>query len=138
MKSFQSKNVALVCAAGIALSSCAQSSDEIQATYVSDVQYQNHTCEQLQEEYTLIRSSLATISAQQDEDADSDAVAMGVGLVLFWPALFVLAATEDEKEEIARLKGEVEALQRASLRQNCLLNFEEANPEEEGEDAPES
>ncbi len=35
---------------------------------------------------------------------------MGVGLILFWPALFGLAATKDRKEELGRLKGEYEAI----------------------------
>lgn len=39
---------------------------------------------------------------------------MGVGLVLFWPALFFLAG-DDQKEELARLKGEYEALEKASI-----------------------
>jgi len=45
---------------------------------------------------------------------------MGVGLVLFWPALFFLAG-EDKKEELARLKGDYEALQQAAIRQDCQL-----------------
>ncbi|MEA3643102.1 MAG: hypothetical protein VBE63_24640 [Lamprobacter sp.] len=47
---------------------------------------------------------------------------MGVGLVLFWPALFFLAG-DDQKEELSRLKGEYEALQQAAIRQDCALTM---------------
>ena len=43
---------------------------------------------------------------------------MGVGLVLFWPALFFLA-TPDQKEELAQLKGDYDALQAVALQQRC-------------------
>jgi hypothetical protein len=42
----------------------------------------------------------------------------GVGLVVFWPALFFLAG-DDQKEALARLKGEYEALQAAAIRKDC-------------------
>lgn len=56
----------------------------------------------------------------QKKQADTDAVAMGVGLVLFWPALFFLAG-DDQKEELARLKGEYEALQQAAIQKDCEI-----------------
>lgn len=45
---------------------------------------------------------------------------MGVGLMLFWPALFSLAAG-DEKAELARLKGEFEAMDTAYGQKTVLL-----------------
>lgn len=53
-------------------------------------------------------------------DATRDKVAMGVGLMLFWPALFSLAAG-DEKAELARLKGEFEAMDTAYGQKTVLL-----------------
>jgi hypothetical protein len=43
---------------------------------------------------------------------------MGVGLVLLWPALFFLAG-DDQKKQLASLKGEYEALHQAAIRQDC-------------------
>lgn len=52
----------------------------------------------------------------QKQQATNDAVAMGVGLVLFWPALFCLAGGNDRKEELSRLKGEYEPWSRRRSR----------------------
>lgn len=46
---------------------------------------------------------------------------MTVGLVVFWPALFVLAATDDHSAELGRLKGEYEALERAAHKRKCAI-----------------
>lgn len=43
---------------------------------------------------------------------------MGVGLILFWPALFFLA-NKDQRVELATLKGQYEALEEAAVRKNC-------------------
>ncbi|HUH23634.1 MAG TPA: hypothetical protein VLZ51_06195, partial [Brevundimonas sp.] len=62
------------------------------------------------------------VTGQQRKQANNDAIAMGVGLVLFWPALFFLAGGNDKKEELGRLKGEYDALQQAAVAKRC--NFE--------------
>lgn len=43
---------------------------------------------------------------------------MGVGLVLFWPALFFLAG-DDRSDELGRLKGEYEALETSAIQKKC-------------------
>jgi hypothetical protein len=43
---------------------------------------------------------------------------MGVGLFLFWPALFLLSES-DHREELGRLRGEYEALQQAAIEKQC-------------------
>lgn len=45
----------------------------------------------------------------------------GVGLILFWPALFFIDGDGPEANEYARLKGEHEALQKASIEKKCGL-----------------
>jgi hypothetical protein len=92
------------------LSSCASSPDAIKSTYVSPSRYENWTCRQITEEIRRVESRLGETSAAQKKKATSDAVGVGIGIVLFWPALFLLAAGEDQKQELARLKGEYDAL----------------------------
>jgi len=57
---------------------------------------------------------------------------MGVGLVLFWPALFFLIG-DDKKEELARLKGEYEALEKIAIQKDCNIadELQEARNEQE-------
>jgi hypothetical protein len=44
---------------------------------------------------------------------------MGVGLILFWPALFALGGTKQQEAEYARLKGEYDAVQEAAVIKKC-------------------
>lgn len=103
------------------LAGCASDSSDIPAQYVSDAQYFNYNCDQVSEESARVRSRVSLISGKQDDDATTDSIAMGVGLIIFWPALFILATTDDQKDELGRLKGEYEALQRVSTRKKCLV-----------------
>jgi flagellar motility protein MotE (MotC chaperone) len=102
----------------LSMVSCASKSDDIKAAYVSPYQYQDYSCKQIGKEVSRVSRKLGEISGVQDETASEDAVAMGVGLVLFWPALFFINS-DDQKEEVARLKGEFDALEQAAIEKNC-------------------
>tara|TARA_B100000508_G_C11300150_1_gene199460 strand:- start:113 stop:556 length:444 start_codon:yes stop_codon:yes gene_type:complete len=114
------KTILSACILGLTLSGCAKSSKNIQATYVSPLQYQSYSCKQLEMEIGRVSRRVSEISGQQDSQATGDAVAMGVGLVLFWPALFFLIG-DDKKEEIGRLKGEYDALEQSAIQKNCSV-----------------
>lgn len=100
------------------LTGCATSPDKIQPTYISPLQYSHLDCDQIRQEITRVNARISEVSGVQKKHANNDAVAMGVGLVLFWPALFFLAGG-DRKEELARLKGEYEALQTVAIEKKC-------------------
>ncbi len=98
---------------------CADKSAEISATYVSPLAYKSYDCDQLEQEYLRLQRRGTEIMKQQDDTASDDSVAMGVGLVLFWPALFFID-NDDVREEVARIKGELEAVEQASIQKKCL------------------
>jgi hypothetical protein len=50
---------------------------------------------------------------------------MGVGLVVFWPALLFIPG-KDQSAEVSRLKGEMEALEQAAIAKNCGIQFKPA------------
>jgi hypothetical protein len=110
--------LSLVCLSFV--SACASKSENIQATYVSPLQYQSYSCSQLEQEISRVSRKVSEISGSQDKQASGDAVAMGVGLVIFWPALFFLIG-DDKKEELARLKGEFDALEQSAIQKNCSI-----------------
>lgn len=97
---------------------CSTSPDKIDATYVSPLQYSNYSCDQIRQELIRINQRVAELSGKQQKEANKDAVAMGVALVIFWPALFLLIGP-DKKAEISRLKGEYEALEIVAIEKNC-------------------
>jgi hypothetical protein len=50
---------------------------------------------------------------------------MALGLVLFWPALFFIGGDGPEAQEYGRLKGEYDALEKASIQEECGYEFKE-------------
>ena len=105
----------------VATVSCATSPQSIEPDYVSEFQYQNHDCDQLAQEYRRVKARGAELTLKQQGAANRDAVAMGVGLVLFWPALFLLAGSKGNPQELARIRGEVDAIERAAIVKKCLI-----------------
>lgn len=116
--------VAAALCAALTASACASNPDSISASYVSPLAYQSYDCGQIRSELVRISNRVADVTGQQRRQANNDAWAMGVGLVLFWPALFFLAGGSDKKEELARLKGEYDALQVSATEKRC--NFDAA------------
>lgn len=115
----KTKAIVAACAA-LSLAACATAPDKISASYVSPLQYQSYDCGQIRMELIRIGQRVDQVTGQQRREATSDAWAMGVGLVLFWPALFFLAGGNDKKEELGRLKGEYDALQSAAVQKQCM------------------
>jgi len=101
------------------LASCATSSKDIAATYVSPMQYQSYDCDQLASETQRIQVRLSQLGGRLDEAAANDKAITGAGAILFWPALFALGGTEEQEAEYARLKGEYDAVQQAAILKKC-------------------
>ena len=102
---------------------CASKPESISASYVSPLQYSSYNCNQVKMELMRVNRKVISVSGAQADEANNDAVAMGVGLVLFWPALFFLMG-DDQKDELARLKGEYEALETVAIQKECDMSKE--------------
>lgn len=112
------KRVTLLAMVAI-LAGCAKASNEVSTSYVSPIQYANHDCAQLQGELTRVNRRLVEKMRDQDSRADSDALTTGVGVVLFWPALFFIKGDEEHAGELARLKGEFDAIEQSAIQKRC-------------------
>ncbi len=106
---------------------CASRAENISAAYVSPLQYQTYSCSQLGEEAARISSRAAQAAGVQDSKATNDAVATGVGVIIFWPALFLIKGDATTAAELARLKGEMEAIERVSIEKKCNIRFQQKN-----------
>lgn len=122
------KMIAPALCAALALSACASNPDKISAAYVSPLAYQGYNCNQIGTEIIRISNRVSEVTGQQRSAANKDAWAMGIGLVVFWPALFFLAGGGDKKDELARLKGEYEALQVVANEKECRAAAAAAAP----------
>jgi hypothetical protein len=113
------KPIAAVLSVTIALAGCATASKDIAANYVSPMQFQSYDCDQLASETQRIQVRVNQLGGRLDEAASNDKAIMGVGMILFWPALFALGGTKQQEAEYARLKGEYDAVQQAAVAKKC-------------------
>jgi hypothetical protein len=118
--------LALLGATGLA--GCASSSDKIAASYVSPVLYENFSCRQIAEEATRVSRRAAEAAGVQDSQANKDTALVAVTAVIFWPAAFFVGGDRQNAAELARLKSEMDALEQASIRKNCGIQFRTGSP----------
>ncbi|MCW5694073.1 MAG: hypothetical protein KIT48_17080 [Pseudolabrys sp.] len=122
------KSICLALASSLLLTACAKEANQVGATYVSPVLYEAYTCPQLAEEAQRVSARAAQSSGVQDQKATNDKVAMGVGLVIFWPALLFTKGNDENTAELARLKGQMDAIEQASIKKRCGITFQHAPP----------
>lgn len=114
---------------------CATNPDKLGSTYVSPVEYNSYNCDQILAEKMRVERRVTELTGKQAKASKNDKVAMGVGLVLFWPALFFLAGG-DHAEELKRLKGEYEALDIAWIDKECAKKVAAPDVAVKADDTP--
>jgi hypothetical protein len=120
--------VAACAALAFMLASCAKEASQVGPTYVSPITYESYSCQQLTQEAQRISARAAEAAGVQDQKATNDKVAMGVGIVIFWPALLFTKGNDENTAEIARLKGSMDAIEQASISKHCGIQFQPAPP----------
>lgn len=113
------KTIATALSVTITLAGCATASRDIASSYTSPMQFQSYDCNQLSSEMQRIQSKVNQLGGRLDEAASNDKAIMGVGLILFWPALFALGGTKQQEAEYSRLKGEYDAVQQSAVAKKC-------------------
>lgn len=114
--------VSVAIIAGLA-SGCATKSSEVAPSYVSPITYQSYTCQQLGEEAQRVSGRAAEAAGAEDEKRTKDQVATGVAIVVFWPAAFFVGGDGQMAAELARLKGQANAIEEASIQKKCGIQF---------------
>ncbi len=107
---------------GSMLSACASSPDKVSPSYVSPLEYSNLDCDQIRAELVRVSEHAGGLGVWRVRTRVSGGL-LGVGLVIFWPALFFLMEG-DRKEELERLKGQYDALDDAAIRNSCSVAYE--------------
>ncbi len=100
------------------LTACASQPEAIVATPTPTSTYSGLSCNALRAEQNRIVQNVNTLTGAQKKQADNDAVAMGVGMILFWPALFFLKG-DANAPQLAAAKGQYDAIQSVSLQKGC-------------------
>jgi hypothetical protein len=117
-----------IVALGAALGGCASSAADITPTYISPVIYQSFTCQQLGLEAQSISARAATLSGAQDSQRTKDTVATTAAVIIFWPAAFLVGGDKQTAAELANMKGQLIAVEQASIAKNCNIQFQGQRP----------
>ena len=117
-----------IVALSAALAGCASSSSDITPAYVSPVAYQGYTCQQLALEAQSISTRAATLSGAQDKQRTNDGLAPPAAIVIFWPAAFFVGGDKQTAAELAQMKGQMVAIEQASIQKKCGIQFQGKPP----------
>jgi len=98
----------------VGVAACAPTPESIQPAYVSEVPYQSWTCQQLGEELGRLNNALSVASVQQHSARSND-----VAGVIFLGLPVGSMSGQSIAPQIARYKGEQEAVNKAMIRNNC-------------------
>ena len=123
------RTAVLLACTTLAFAGCASSPTDIDAAYVSPLKYKGHDCDQLALEMDYIGQRTTKLYNHLKSERTKDNWQMGVGLILFWPTLFLLEGGDGpQAAEYAQLKGEFEAARQTSVTKRCEIDAQ--SPEE--------
>ena len=113
----------------LCLAGCASSSADITPAYVSPVMYQSYNCQQLAMEAQGVSARAAALSGSQDSQRTKDQVATAAAVVIFWPAAFLVGGDKQTAAELAQMKGQMTAIEQASIAKKCNIQFQGKPPQ---------
>lgn len=115
----QKKLISTIVAASLVVSACATHPDKISADYVPASRFESLTCDQMQDRMREIDARVAKLTGRQLKANKTDNWAFWGGMLLFWPALFIMPFTDDVKAELEQAKGEQDAILEAAREKGC-------------------
>ncbi len=107
------KSLIIVILLGCSIISCGNRPESIHASYVSYEKFMHLDCDSLNTKMNDTKIELEKVSRMQDNTADGDAV----GVCLLGIPFSKLSG--DHEGEIAKLKGEIEAIETAQIKKKC-------------------
>jgi len=118
-----------IVALGAALGGCASSAADITSAYISPVAYQTYTCQQLALEAQAISTRAAALSGAQDSQHTKDGWTTAAAVVIFWLAAFFIGGDKQTAAELAQMKGQMVAIEQASIQKKCGIQFQGKPPD---------
>ena len=107
------KKIAVATAIITAVAGCATRPESISASFISFEKYMGKDCTTLLLDMSNARSELAKFSTMQDSKANTDAA------TVFFVLVPVSKLSGDHAADVAKFKGEVEAIETALIKSNC-------------------
>jgi hypothetical protein len=105
----------LACAA----TGCATRSSEVVPQRTDPAEFVDWSCERMDEESDRVQLRAADVAYAVDARSGNNIIMLGVGVMVFWPALLAMRPDGIEAQELAALKGRYEALGSAARQRPC-------------------
>lgn len=110
----------MIFAGVLAMAGCASQPKDIPVQSVSTIQYEEYTCSQIGTEAERVSKHAENLYISLKQRADNDAGQMAIGMLIFWPTLFMLEGGDGpEAQEYARLRGEYQAIETVATKKSC-------------------
>ena len=111
--------VVVVASLGLVACSLAPKSNEVSAIYVPMSQYSKLSCDELVVEAEAVRRLVPALASAVDSHRGQQTGVESVTWLLFWPAAFALDKGEAQSSQLAKAKGEMEAIALAMRVKKC-------------------
>lgn len=110
---------AVTVAALAALAGCATRAVDVPPAPASPAEFTAWDCTRIDDERDRVQQRASDVAWTVDERVGNNILALGLGVTVFWPALFAMQPDGLEAAELARLKGRYEALGVAAQGKAC-------------------
>ena len=100
------------------LAGCTDKAANILPSYISPLMYKDYECDTLNQEYNRLIMHGQSVNKQQDRIANNDTGAVAASL-FFWPTLFLID-NDDMREQVALIKGQLNAIQESAIQKGCM------------------
>ena len=101
------------------LAGCATRAADVAPAAVSPLEFSTWDCTRIDDERDKVQQRAADLAWSVDQHVANNILALGVGAVVFWPAMLALRGDGPEAADLARLKGRHEALGAAAHDKAC-------------------
>ncbi len=108
-----------LCVAASLLAGCATRAVDVAPAPADPAEFVAWDCARIDDELDAVQQRAADTAYAVDERVGNNIVALGMGVMVFWPALLAMRADGPEAADLARLKGRFEALQAAARQRQC-------------------
>jgi hypothetical protein len=109
----------VACLSALALAGCATRAVDVKPLPANPADFALWSCDRIHDEADRVQQQAAELAYAVDERAGQNIMALGLGLVVFWPAILAMRPVGLEADDLARFKGRYEALLTAAQRQQC-------------------
>lgn len=110
----------------LGIAACATTAQDVPAKTVPMTAYNMYKCKDLASEYQRVNLAADAVAERIDQGLLKERFKMGVGVVLFWPALLLIDDQTEHHQQLANLKGERKTLSESLKARGCPPNQEPA------------